>query len=156
MATNDQTVRQVYSLSDLVLLAGILALGLLFSFMVPGLSGLGYTLLLCLILMVPFWMHGYRITGQEGVFSQKEILVPRECKDKILDFLDGHVDKLAPNPAMNGGALVQIYTRRKDGLILARYFDYADYAAGKEYDLHEISQQKKSHLEEMEDKSRKK
>ena len=155
MVKKDKTVRQVYTLSDLALLAGILAVGL-FGFFIPGLSGLGYTLLLCLILMIPFWKHGFRIAGQEGVFSQKEILVPRECKDQILNFLDGQTDKLDLHPAMDGGALVNIYTRQKDQLILARYFDYADFAAGKEYDLHEISQEKKSRLEEMGNKSQKK
>ena len=139
MAKHNKTIRQVYSLSDIALLAGILVVGLVCSFFIKGLAGLGYTILLCWVMMLPFWHHGYRIAGQDGVFSQKEILVARECKDEILAFLDGSSDVLEHNPRMNGGALVNIYTRGKDGLILARYFDYADYVAGKEYELHEIT-----------------
>ena len=58
MKKHDKTVRQVYNLSDIALLAG-----------------LGYTILLCWVMMLPFWHHGYRIAGQDGVFSQKESLV---------------------------------------------------------------------------------
>lgn len=74
MAKKEKTVRQVYSLSDIALLAGILAVGLALSFLVPSMAGLGYTILLCWVLMIPFWHHGYRIAGQKGVFSMKEIL----------------------------------------------------------------------------------
>ena len=154
MAKNDKTVRQVYTLSDIALLAGMLVVGLVCSFFIKGLSGLGYTLLLCWILMLPFWHHGYRIAGQEGVFSRKEILVARECKDEILAFLDGSSDVLEHNPRMNGGALVNVYTRGKDGLILAGYFDYADFAVGKEYPLYEISPEKKRLIEEIETRSK--
>ena len=154
MAKNDKTVRQVYTLSDIALLAGMLVVGLVCSFFIKGLSGLGYTLLLCWILMLPFWHHGYRIAGQEGVFSRKEILVARECKDEILAFLDGSADVLEHNPRMNGGAIVNIYTRGKDGSILAGYFDYADFAVGKEYPLYEISPEKKRLIEEIETRSK--
>ena len=148
MAKQDKAVRQVYGLSDLALLAGILAVGLIISLFVPILAGLGYTLLACLVLMIPFWKHGYRIAGEEGVFSQKELLVPRECKDQILAFLEGRSENLDLKSTMNGGALVNVYTRRKDGLILAAYFDYADFAVGKEYDLHKLSPEQLTRLEE--------
>ena len=148
MAKQVKNVRQVYSLPDLALLAGILAVGLIISLFVPVLAGLGYTLLTCLVLMIPFWKHGYRIAGEEGVFSQKELLVPRECKDQILAFLEGRSESLDLKPTMNGGALVNVYTRRKDDRVLAGYFDYADFAVGKEYDLHELSPEQLARLEE--------
>ena len=154
MSKHDKTVRQVYSLSDIALLAGILVVGLVCSFFIKGLAGLGYTILLCWVMMLPFWHHGYRIDGQDGVFSQKEILVARECKDEILALLDGTTDVLEHKPRMNGGALVNIYTRGKDGLVLARYFDYADFAAGKEYPLFEITPEKKRLIEEIETQSK--
>lgn len=154
MAKKEKTVRQVYSLSDIALLAGILAVGLALSFLVPSVAGLGYTILLCWVLMIPFWHHGYRIAGQKGVFSMKEILLARECKDDILAFLDGKADSLEYNPGMDGGALVNVYTRRKDGCILAQYFDYAEFAKGIEYELHEISPEKKNRLIEIEPKTK--
>lgn len=154
MAKKEKTVRQVYSLSDIALLAGILAVGLALSFLVPSMAGLGYTILLSWVLMIPFWHHGYRIAGQKGVFSMKEILLARECKDDILAFLDGKADSLEYNPRMDGGALVNVYTRRKDGRILAQYFDYAEFAKGIEYELHEISPEKKNRLIEIEPKTK--
>lgn len=154
MAKNEKTVRQVYSLSDIALLAGMLAVGLALSFLVPSMAGLGYTIILSWVLMIPFWHHGYRIAGQKGVFSMKEILLARECKDDILAFLDGKADSLEYNPRMDGGALVNVYTRRKDGRILAQYFDYAEFAKGIEYELHEISPEKKNRLIEIEPKTK--
>jgi len=154
MAKKEKTVRQVYSLSDIALLAGMLAVGLALSFLVPSMAGLGYTILLSWVLMIPFWHHGYRIAGQKGVFSMKEILLARECKDDILAFLDGKADSLEYNPRMDGGALVNVYTRRKDGRILAQYFDYAEFAKGIEYELHEISPEKKNRLIEIEPKTK--
>lgn len=154
MAKKEKTVRQVYSLSDIALLAGMLAVGLALSFLVPSMAGLGYTILLSWVLMIPFWHHGYRIAGQKGVFSMKEILLARECKDDILAFLDGKADSLEYNPRMDGGALVNVYTRGKDGRILAQYFDYAEFAKGIEYELHEISPEKKNRLIEIEPKTK--
>ena len=67
MAKNDKTVRQVYSLSDIALLAGILVVGLVCCFFIKRMAGLGYILLLCWVIMVPFWHHGYRRDYREIV-----------------------------------------------------------------------------------------
>lgn len=149
MGRTNKTVRQVYCLSDLALLAGMLAAGLVFSFLVPGISGLGYTILLCWLMMVPFWHHGYRIAGQEGVFRLREITAARECKDGIIAYLKGRSETLEYSPWQKGGALVDVYIRKRDGLMLARYFDYADFAAGKEYDLHPIKPEQLARLKEI-------
>ena len=154
MERKDKTVRQVYKLSDLALLSVILAIGVVFC-LIDGWSVLGYVVILSLGCMIPFWRHGYRIAGQEGLFTLKEILVSRDCKDEILAFLDGASDKLEHNPRVNGGALVNVYTRRKDGFVLAQYFDYADYAAGKEYELHQIAPTQLTRLEEIDAQSKK-
>ena len=65
--------------------------------------------------------------------------VPRECKEDILAFLDGQADRLDLHPVVQGGALVEVFSRKGTDDALARYFDYADYAAGKEYPLRELS-----------------
>lgn len=135
MEHKKKKVRQVYSPWDIALLVAILAIGIGFSQMDNGWSGVGYLTIIVFVCMVPFWQHGYRVPGQRGLFSKKEILVARECKENVLAFLEGRADTLEHNPRMNGGALVNIYTRKSDGLILAGYFDYADYAVGKEYEL---------------------
>lgn len=154
MENKKKNVRQVYSPLDIALLVAILAVGIAFSQMENGWSGVGYSAIFVFVCMVPFWQHGYRVPGQRGLFSKKEIMVARECKDSVLAFLEGRADTLEYNPQMNGGALVNIYTRKRDGLILAGYFDYADFAVGIEYQLCEISPEKKARLEAIETKTK--
>ena len=168
-----KTVRQVFTLPDIALLAAIAALGVAIILFGKDWSGAGYLVLLCLLSMVPFWRHGFRINGQRGEFKEEEILVARECKDSILSFLDdynhlptglpaqtlvtleGESDSLEHRPRQEGGALVEVFTG-KGGKIFARYFDYADFAKGKEYELHEISPEKKERLKEIDAQSKKK
>ena len=149
MARKEKTVRQVYTLPDLALLTGILAVGVVFIMMGEGWNGAGCLVLLGLVLLLPFWRHGYRIAGQKGLFALKEILVARECRDEILAFLDGSADSLEHRPVVDGGALVDLYVRKKDGLALARYFEYADSVAGLEYELHALPPEKVRRLEEI-------
>ena len=155
MDSKVKTVRQVFTLPDIVLLAAIAALGVAIILFGKDWSGAGYLILLCLLSMVPFWRHGFRINGQRGEFKEEEILVARECKDSILSFLEGESDSLEHRPRQEGGALVEVFTG-KGGKIFARYFDYADFAKGKEYELHEISPEKKERLKEIDAQSKKK
>ncbi|MBQ9583092.1 MAG: hypothetical protein IJR25_02040 [Bacteroidales bacterium] len=154
MKKHTDKVKQVYAPLDIVVMAGMLAVSIAFIWLGKGMAGVGYALLFCLLCMIPLSRHGYRIEGQNGLFSLREILVSRNCKDEILAFLDGRSDTLEHNPRVNGGAIVDIYTRRKDGRILARYFDYEDLANGKEYDLHELSKEKKARLIEIDSQSK--
>ena len=62
--------------------------------------------------------------------------------------------RLTQNPWKRGGALVDVYTRRRDSLKLARYFDYADFDAGKEYDLRTITPAQESRLAEIDREQR--
>ena len=151
-ASGAKQVRQVFSLGDIVLLAALLALGIVFMVMGKSLFGLGIAIVLCWACMIPFWKHGYRIDGQPGVFRLKEILASRSCKDAILAYLAGSSDTLQCNTKVAGGAIVEIYTARS-GKILARYWDYADASAGKDYDLHEITPAQKTCLEQLEGKA---
>ena len=89
MENKKKNVRQVYSPLDIALLAAILAIGIGFSQMDNGWSGVGYFAIIVFVCMVPFWQHGYRVPGQRGLFSKKEILVARECKENVLAFLEG-------------------------------------------------------------------
>ena len=133
---------------DIAVLAVILAAGAA-CFLLPGegWGGTGVLIILCGALMVPFYHHGYKLAGQKGLFRVKEILLSRENKDEILAYLEGKTDTLDLHPWQKGGVLVNVYTRKSDGLFLAQYFDYADYAQGVDYPLLEVSDEQIKVLE---------
>lgn len=67
----------------------------------------------------------------------------REDKDIILAYLDGKDEKPAMNaPVQNGGALVELYYRKNEPGAFARYYDYVEHAAGTEYSLVHIPEDK--------------
>lgn len=154
MERKEKTVRRVFNPLDLTVLAGILAVGIVLC--LTRWSGIGICLLVCWAFYVPFCRHGYRIKGEEGFFHLKEIPVARECKDEILSFLEGSSDTLKHEPWQGGGALVEIYSRKKDDKQLARYFDYADLIKGQEYEMYPISAAVRARLDEIGAKAPKK
>ena len=98
--------------------------------------------------MIPLYRNGYKLAGHKGVFHQKELTLSREDKEQILTYLDGSqkdID-LKSKPA-GGGALVDVFYRKSDGYMLARYFDYADYVNGIDYPLQEVTPEQVSKLE---------
>ena len=128
-----------YLVKDIAVLAAIIGAGILLVLLGKGWAGLGGTIILCGAMMVPFFHHGSRIDGYKGTFKHTEILLSRENKDEILAYLNGSSDVLDIHPWKQGGVLVDVFTRISDGLILARYFDYADHMAGIDYPLQEIT-----------------
>lgn len=152
MKKNKDIVKRVFCFNDIVILAVILAAGLVFLFMGRIWLGIGITLLLCWLCMLPFFRHGYRIEGRQGLFRQKEIYASSCSKAAILAYLDGSNGALEYNTKLGSGAIVEVYTSR-DGTILARYWDYADENAGIYYDFYTITSEQKEHLEQIEPKS---
>ena len=75
------------------------------------------------------------------------ISLSRENRDEILAFLDGKTDTLDLHPWQKGGALVDVYWRKGDGFMMARYFDYAEFLDGVEYPLKTVSPQQVTVLE---------
>ena len=140
-------IRKVFLLKDIAVLAAMSAAGAACLFIGEGWSGAGVLIFLCVLMMLPFCRHGYRIEDRKGVFHGREILLARENRDEILAWLDGTADRLDLHPRVPGGALVEIYIRKKDGLTLARYFDYNDFINGTEYPLHEITAEQVACLE---------
>lgn len=144
MKRKERSVRQVFSPADVVLLAGILAVGIIFCLV--GSSWIGISILVCWAIYVPFCRHAYRLKGEKGFFRLREIAVARECRDEIIAFLAGDIESFKYEPWQNGGALVEIYSRKRDGKILARYFDYSDFINGTEYGWHTISEDRMDQL----------
>lgn len=145
----EKQIKNVFLPQDIAVLAAIAAAGIVCFIPGGGWSGLGAIILLCWAMMVPFYRHGYRLRGQKGVFRMKEISLSKENKDEILAFLDGNTDIIEQHPRQPGGALVDVYCRKSDGAMLARYFDYADFLKGIEHPLREVSSQQVSTLESL-------
>ena len=135
----EQGIKQVFLLSDIIVMLAVFIPGIVCLFLGKDWSGTGVIIILCGLMMVPFYHHGYRLDGQKGVFRKKDVLMPRECKEDILAFLDGTTETLDLHPRMNGGAVVDIYYRKGEKDAYARYFDYAEFISGTEYPLKEIS-----------------
>lgn len=141
-----QGVKQAFLLSDIIILLAIFAVSVALFFAGPGWKGVGILLIFCVLIFIPFFRHGYRLEGQSGFFKMKEVPVSREDKEAVLAYLDGKDAKPAMKaPVQNGGALVEIYYRQ--GEAFARYFDYVEFNAGKEYPLVKIPQEKFDWLE---------
>ena len=142
----DKQVRKAFLPSDIAVLAAIFVAGCA-CFFIEGWSAIGIIILLCWAMLVPFYIHGYKLRGQKGLFRVKEIPLSRENKEEILAFLDRKTDTLDLHPWLPGGVLVDVYSRKSDGLMLARYYDYVDDVNGIEYPLREITPQQVAILE---------
>ena len=140
-------VKKTYLPQDIAVLAAVFAAGAVCFLLGEGWDGLGVIIILCWAMMVPFYHHGYRLEGQKGLFRLREISLSRENKDEILAFLDGKVEDIDLHPWSKGGALVDVYWRKKDNFKMARYFDYAEFMNGINYPLREVSERQVSRLE---------
>ncbi|MBP5316101.1 MAG: hypothetical protein J6Y83_00190 [Bacteroidales bacterium] len=135
-----KTVKKSFLPQDIAIIASVAAAGMALTIFGKAWSGVGVLILLCWVIMVPFCMHGYRLEGHKGIFKLKEYTFSRDDKSSILSYLTGENDKLKLQPwKPGGGAIVEIYRRKGDDKMLARYFDYAEYISGTEYPLHEIT-----------------
>ena len=150
MKKTHDIVRRVFSTKDIVILAAVLAAGIACLFVNgDGWKGTGVIILCCLAMMIPFFRHGYRIEGQKGMFLLTEFLSDRECKQEIKGFLEGKLASYDPKPIVPGGALVEVYTRKSDGLMLARYYDFDEHLSGAYGSLSEVSPSIVSRFEEL-------
>ena len=143
----EKQVKKTFLPQDVAVLAVVFAAGAACFLLGEGWGGLGVIIILCGAMMLPFYHHGYKLDGQKGMFRLKEISLSRENRDEILAYLDGKTDSLDLHPWQKGGALVDVYWRKSDGFMMARYFDYADFLNGVEYPLSEVSPQQISVLE---------
>lgn len=120
----DTRIKKVHRLLDLLISMGILALGLFFMFVIPSWNWLGISLLITAAFMLPFYRTGYVINNQKGVFLKKEILLPRECKRQIAEYLEGRSDNLDISPFNMGGLLLELYYKKDHSKQLGQIFDY--------------------------------
>ena len=134
-----KTVRQVFTWYDLLIIAILVAAGVVIMVIGKEWIALGICVIICTIAFAPFIRHGYKLEGYQGQFRLEEFLVPRESQVAILAYLNGETSQLEVPPSTQGGALVRIFQHRSDDLIMAQYFDYALFLKGTEFPMVRIS-----------------
>lgn len=143
----EQQVKKTFLPQDIAVLAAIFAAGAACFLLGEGWGGLGVIIILCGVMMVPFYRHGYRLEGQKGLFRLKEIALSRDKKSEILAYLEGRTNSINLYSWRPGGALVDVYYRKGENRQFARYFDYADFSKGVEYPLHKVTKEQIATLE---------
>ncbi len=123
-------VKKVFLASDLCVIVAVLAVGCAFIPFGSWWSVVGYTITVCGLVMLPLYLHGYKIEGHAGIFRMESVPVARESKDEVLAFLNGDTDELHITASEQGGALVALYHHKKGGEIIAQFFDYTDVMNG--------------------------
>ena len=139
-------IRKTFLLSDILIVAAVVAAGSALLLLGGGWATLGGTIIAIGVAMLPFMRHGCIIHGHHGVYHLEEILVPREYQDTILHFLQGDTSSLDLEAGKSSGALVEIYRKRSDDTLLARYFDYKLHLDGTDFPIVPITMQQ---LEEL-------
>ena len=140
-------VKKTFLPQDIAVLAVVFAAGAACFLLGEGWGALGVIILLCGAMMLPFYRHGYRLEGRKGLFRLQEIALSRDNKADILAYLEGSLETVDLHSPQPGGALVEVYYRKGEDRRFARYFDYADFAQGIEYPLHEVTREQVSTLE---------
>ncbi len=138
----NKQIRKVYRISDIVILAGMIIPGLLFTFAFPSLSWLGISLLTIAIFMLPFCKTGYRIASQKGIFLKKDYILPDECKSQIAEFMEGESEVLNINPFKKGGLLLEVYYRKDRSRQFGQIFDYDGFVYTAQSALSELDDER--------------
>lgn len=120
----EKQVKKTFLPQDIAILAAVFAAGAACFPLGEGWGELSVIIILCGVIMLPFYHHGYKLEGQKGLFRLKEISLSRENRDEILAFLDGNTELLDLHPWQKGGALVDVYWRKNDGFMMARHLPF--------------------------------
>ena len=127
----NKEIRKIFLKKDLLILGALLLAGCACLPFGIALRGLGITLIITMLCMCPFYIHGYKIKGHNGHFRMKEIPVSRDDETVIAAFLQGKSHELCIQSQENGGALLSLYYRENNPEYFVQYFDYTDIMKGK-------------------------
>ena len=142
-------IKQTYLWSDLLIIAAIVLIGTLLLPLNSGWASLGGIIIAFGIAMLPFFRHGYRIEGENGIYKIEEILVNRENKDAILAFIQGTTTTLEVQAGNAPGAIVDLYKKRCEETILAQYFDYKLHLEGTDFPITRITLQQAEEIRKL-------
>lgn len=146
MKTTDKTIRKVHRIQDLLISITILAIGVLFTFVVPSVRWLGITALITGAVMLPFYKTGYTIASQKGIFLKKEIILPRECMAQIVDYMEGNSEVLDIDPFNKGGLLLNWYYKKDHSKQFGLLYDFASSETEPQCKLSELNDEKVASL----------
>ena len=132
-------VKSIYLFTDLLIIVSVAIVSTALFFMGSGWRELGIVIVACVLFIIPFCRHGYKIEGQSGTFRMVEFPVTREAQENVLAFLDGQTNELVLPNRIQGGALVTVYYKKNHSLHFAQYYDYSQQLQGVEFPLVEIS-----------------
>ena len=121
---NTITAKHVYKFSDIAISGGIIIAGILLSLLVPSVLGIGICIILTGLCIFPFLKTGYRIPGQQEMFSHKDYILPSECKSDIAAFIEGRSETLSISPFKKGGLLLEQYYLKNGSRQFVQMFDY--------------------------------
>lgn len=144
-----RNIHKAFLFSDIVLLAAILAAGVVFLPFGGGWQILGLCIIVCDACTLPFYIHGYRIEGTHGIFREMSITVSRDEQDAVMAFLQGG----SPTPDFqvqeNGGALLSIYYQKDTDVAYAQFYEYSQIMSGHDFPLLKITPEQKEALMKM-------
>ncbi len=141
-----KNIRKTFLWSDIVILLAVLAIGVVLLPWGSGWKELGYVIIACDVCMLPFCLHGYKITGESGVFHEKSIAVSRDDQEAILSFLEDGNSTFDIHVNEQGGALISIYYQKGKDVFYAQYYDYVQMMEGETFPLLKISTDQKVKL----------
>lgn len=133
-------------MQDLLISIAILAIGILFTFIIPSWRWLGISALITAAFMLPFYKTGYVLASQKGIFRKKEIILPRECKAQIVDYMEGNSEVLDIDPFNKGGLLLDWYYKKDHSKQFGLLYDFASSETEPQCKLSELNDEKVASL----------
>ena len=142
-------IQKTFLKKDLLILGGLLVAGCVCLPFGIFMRALGITLIITMLCMCPFYIHGYKIKGHNGHFRMKEIPVSRDDETEIAAFLQGKSHELSIQSQENGGALLSLYYRENKPEYFVQYFDYTDVMKGKNAPVVKITTEQYEQLKKL-------
>lgn len=122
--TEEIKIKKVHTFLDLAIATVVFAAGIGIYFLLPG-----WGILFCLVgvLLFVFYKRSYKRVGKGTLLKEKSLDLAPECRNGIIDFLDGRADKLALLAATEGDHLYfEVYFNAGEQLAYAQLYDVAE------------------------------
>ena len=132
-------IRKIHRLTDILISAATLIIGIVLTALVPSLAWLGISLIIAGAFMVPFYKTGYKLKDVDGMFRKEEFILPSECKSEIASFIEGESEELNIDPFNKGGLLLEIYSSPDKSRMYGQISDYENCVFTSQCKISELS-----------------
>ena len=119
-----EKIKQVFAWYDLLILAGMLAVGVALVLFSQELALLGGLVIVCVFVLAPLVRHGYKLPGRPGTYRLEAIPVSRASRQAVQDYLAGECEDLDAAFFKQRGALVMVYYQKHTNETLAQFYEY--------------------------------